>query len=124
MSVRRQVFGTLSELSGATSEENQRIVHKYDIVNASGSLKVSVTEYGATLLSVQTPDRLGELEEITLNHYDDLQALATQDGKPYLGCIAGRYANRIAKGVFTLDGQEYNLAVNNGVNHLHGGIKV
>lgn len=114
MSVRRNVFGTLGE--------DQRIVHKYDLENASGLLRVTVTDYGATLLSVQTPDRNGELEEITLNHYDDLQALANPENKPYLGCIAGRYANRIAKGKFSLDGEEYQLAINNGENHLHGGL--
>lgn len=118
MSVRRHVFGSLND------GEHTRVVHKYDISNESGSLKVSVTDYGATLLSVQTWDRHGELEQITLNHYDDLNALASQDGKPYLGCIAGRFANRIAKGRFSLDGEEYQLAVNNGVNHLHGGVKV
>lgn len=116
MSVRRNVFGTLGE--------DQRIVHKYDLENASGLLRVTVTDYGATLLSVQTPDRNGELEEITLNHYDDLQALANPENKPYLGCIAGRYANRIAKGKFSLDGEEYQLAINNGENHLHGGLAV
>lgn len=118
MSVRRLVFGSLND------GEHARVVHKYDISNESGSLKVSVTEYGATLLSVQTWDRHGELEQITLNYYDDLNALANQEGKPYLGCIAGRFANRIAKGRFSLDGEEFHLAVNNGVNHLHGGVKV
>lgn len=114
MSVRRTVFGTLG---------GDAMVHRYELVNASETLQVVVTDYGATLLSVRSADRDGNLKEVTLNHYNDLEKLSSQEGKPYLGCIAGRVANRIAKGQFTLDGDSYQLAVNNGANHLHGGVK-
>jgi aldose 1-epimerase len=73
------------------------------------------------LVSVVAPDRHGNSEEITLN-YRTLEEMIANHG-PYYGCIAGRVANRIAKGTFAVDGTTYNVAVNNGQNHLHGGLK-
>ena len=71
------------------------------------------------IISAETPDRGGKLENITLS----LDSRRLPQGSSVLGSICGRYANRIAKGRFaTLDGVEYKLAVNNGPNHLHGGV--
>jgi aldose 1-epimerase len=66
------------------------------------------------------PDRNKKLGDIVLG-FDNLESYLK--GHPYFGCTVGRYANRIAKGRFTLDGREYTLATNNGPNHLHGGLK-
>jgi aldose 1-epimerase len=94
-------------------------VELYTLSNGRG-LTAKVMTYGATLRSVEVPDRKGKQENITLNQ----DSLADYLGvHPYLGVVAGRFANRIAKGKFTLDGREYTLATNNGPNHLHGGKK-
>ena len=94
-------------------------VDLFTLTNSNG-LRIKVMTYGATLISVETPDRHGRIEEITLS----LDSLADYlKGHPCLGSTIGRVANRIAKGRFHLDGVEYKLAINNGPNHLHGGIK-
>ncbi len=87
--------------------------------NASG-IEVRVLTYGAIIQSIKTPDRNGQSDDITLG-FDSMAGY--NDKSPYFGAIVGRYGNRIAKGKFTLDGQTYALATNNGVNHLHGGNK-
>ena len=76
--------------------------------------------YGGIIVSLKTPDKAGQAEDIVLGH-DDAAAYFTNP--PFLGSLIGRYGNRIAKGKFTLDGREYTLATNNGANHLHGGTK-
>ena len=88
-------------------------------------LSISITAIfttGATIVSVTSPDRRNFSEEITIC-YRSLDELIGNHG-PYYGCIVGRVANRIKDGLFELDGSTYQLAVNNGLNHLHGGIKV
>ena len=75
--------------------------------------------YGATLAELHVPDRDGNLVDVVLG-FDNETGYASEDNA-YFGCTTGRYANRIAGGRFTLDGVEYQLAVNNGPNHLHGG---
>jgi len=94
-------------------------VHVYTLTNAGG-LKAKVMTYGATLIAVELPDRNGKFENVTL-HLESLDGYLA--GHPFFGSVAGRYANRIAKGKFTLDSRQYTLATNNGPNHLHGGIK-
>lgn len=94
-------------------------VKQYTLTNCNG-LKAVLIEYGATLVTFEAPDRNGKLANITLACKD----LAGYEAhSPYFGAIAGRCANRIAKGKFTLDGVDYTLAVNNPPNHLHGGLK-
>lgn len=83
-------------------------------------MEVSITNYGATVVSVKVPDRKGSLEDVVLG-YENLGGYVTD--KAYLGVTVGRYGNRIAKGKFTLDGMTYTLAKNNGENSLHGGTK-
>lgn len=77
--------------------------------------------YGATLVSMEAPDRNGKTADVLLG-FDTLEEYVEHNG-PYFGSVIGRFANRIAHGRFTLDGAEYQLATNNGPNHLHGGIK-
>jgi len=89
----------------------------YTLTNKRGD-SVKITNYGAILNAVNVPDRKGHLDDV-VQGYDSLAGYRADTS--YLGVIAGRYANRIAKGRFTLDGKSYQLAVNNGVNHLHGG---
>ena len=94
-------------------------ISKYLICNDNG-IEISIINYGATLISVKTPDRLGKSGEIILG-YDDLAGF--QQGKSYFGCIVGRFANRIGKGQFMLEGTKINVTCNEGNNHLHGGAK-
>lgn len=85
-----------------------------------GKLSCAVLTLGATLQALTVPDKDGNEVDVALG-YDTAEEYLTQDA--YLGAVVGRFANRIAKGRFTLNGKEYALAVNNGPNHLHGGIK-
>lgn len=95
------------------------VVHLFTLTNARGMV-AKITTYGATLTEVWVPDRDGKLANVVLG-FDNLEGYAK--GHPYFGCTVGRVANRIAGGKFTLDGQSYTLAVNNGPNHLHGGLQ-
>ena len=81
---------------------------------------VEILTYGGIIKSLQVPDRDGNLSDVVLG-FDDLASYLTHN--PFFGCIAGRYANRIAGGRFQLDQVEYTLACNNGPNHLHGGLQ-
>jgi aldose 1-epimerase len=99
---------------------NGKEVHLFTLTNASGA-SVSLTEYGAAVVDLNVPDRDGKLADVALG-FDKLEGF-TGKGNPFMGAIAGRYANRIAKGKFTLDGKDYQLTINNGENHLHGGIQ-
>jgi aldose 1-epimerase len=91
----------------------------YTLANAHG-LEARVTNYGAILVSLKTPDRAGHAADITLG-FDSLQGYLQQG--PYFGATVGRYANRIAKARFKLNGTEYKLPANNGPNCLHGGLR-
>jgi aldose 1-epimerase len=95
-------------------------VDAYTLSNSKG-MRVKILTYGATIAELWTPDREGNVADVVLG-FDDMKGW-TGPGNPFFGCIVGRYANRIAKGKFTLEGKEYTLAVNNGPNHLHGGKK-
>lgn len=99
---------------------NGREVDLYTLTNAHG-VEAKITNYGGILVSLKVPDRQGQLADVVLGS----DKLETYFKAPttYLGAIVGRYANRIAKGRFSLGGKEYTLATNNGDNHLHGGNK-
>jgi aldose 1-epimerase len=92
-------------------------VDLYTLTN-SKRMTVKITNYGGIIQSIDVPDRRGRRANVALG-FDNLDDYVTSS--PYFGCITGRYANRIAEGRFTLDGVTYQLAQNNGVNHLHGG---
>jgi len=91
----------------------------YTLTNSHG-LRARVMDYGVILVSLEVPDRNGKLADVTLG-FDDPEPYLSKN--PFFGAIAGRYANRIGRATFTLDGVEYKLAANNGPNHLHGGLK-
>jgi len=93
-------------------------VELYTIRNSRGT-EVSIMTYGAAIVSLKVPDRDGNMGDVVLG-FDTLAGYLL-GANPYFGAIAGRYANRIAGGRFTLDGETYTLARNNGPNHLHGG---
>lgn len=103
-------FGTLA------SGQNAQL---FTLRNTRG-IEVQFTNYGGIITSLKTPDRAGHFSDIVLG-YDNLTAYVANS--PYFGAIVGRYANRIARGHFTLDGAAYTLAVNNGPNSLHGGLR-
>lgn len=109
MSIKREDWGKV----------DNKNVYLFTITNANG-ISIKVSNYGGIITSILTPDKNGNMDDIVLG-YDKLEDYIKDT--PYFGCIVGRYANRIANGKFELEGQIYNLAVNNGVNHLHGGIK-
>jgi aldose 1-epimerase len=94
-------------------------VEEYTLTNAH-HMEVKIITYGGIITSIKVPDRKGQFTNVVLG-FDNLQDYEAKS--PYFGCITGRYANRIAEGKFTLDGVEYQLDVNNGPNHLHGGFK-
>jgi len=91
----------------------------YTLSHGGKGIRVQVITLGATLTSLLAPDQSGALGEVLLG-FDD--AAPYHDGtSPYFGCVAGRVANRIAKGMFAIDDKQYRLVTNNGPNHLHGG---
>ena len=92
----------------------------YTLTNKVGS-EVTITNYGAKIVSLMVPDKNGILTDVVLGHPSIDDYLTSEE--PYFGAICGRTGNRIANGRFTLDGEAYKLAVNNGPNSLHGGIK-
>ena len=95
-------------------------VDLYILTNKNG-LEMSVTNYGAKIVSLHVPDRDGKMTDTVLGHGSIDEYLSSQE--PYFGAVCGRTGNRIAGGRFVLDGREYRLAVNNGPNNLHGGLK-
>lgn len=96
-----------------------RAAELFTLTNARG-VEVRLTNYGGIITALRTPDRSGRFDDIALG-YDSLSGYLRDT--PYFGAIVGRYGNRIAKGKFTLDGTTYSLAVNNGPNALHGGLR-
>ncbi|MFD3003838.1 aldose epimerase family protein [Pontibacter toksunensis] len=115
MDIKQEAFGKTAEGQEASL---------YTLTNANG-MQVQISDYGATITSVLVPDREGEMGDVVLG-FDSLAGYFSPEytkSGPYFGAIVGRYGNRIAKGRFTLNGEEYKLATNNGENHLHGGNK-
>jgi aldose 1-epimerase len=108
MGIKKEAFGKMQDGTN---------VYLYTLTNKNGSI-VKITNYGGIVVSIMVPNRDGELGDVVLG-FDQLEDYLKDS--PYFGCIAGRYANRIAGGKFTLDGVEYKLAQNDGKNHLHGG---
>lgn len=94
-------------------------VHLFSLTNGRGSV-ARITNYGGIVTEFHVPDRDGNLGDVALG-FDTLQEYV--DANPYFGAMVGRVGNRIAGGQFTLDGEMYQLATNNGPNHLHGGEK-
>jgi aldose 1-epimerase len=110
--ISKEPFGTL---------EDGTKVDRYTLTSGSG-VRVRIITYGGIVQTLETPDRHGRRANIVLG-FPTLKDYVDLNGGPYFGAIIGRYANRIAKGRFTLDGKTYQLALNNGENSLHGGLK-
>lgn len=108
MSIQKSDFGKTND---------GQAVDLYTLTNGKGMV-AKVMTYGAIVTELHAPDRQGNDADVVLG-FDNLKQYV--DGHPFFGAIAGRYANRIAKGKFTLNGKDYELAVNNGPNSLHGG---
>ena len=108
--ITRDVFGTTA---GGTR------VYRYTLTNTQG-MRVRILTYGGIVQSMSVPDRNGKFRDVALG----LSTLKQYEAEsPYFGAIIGRYANRIAKGTFTLDGKTYHLPINNAPNSLHGGTR-
>ncbi len=110
--------GTIVKSEFGTMPDSTK-VNLYTLVNHSG-ITMKVTNYGGIITSLMVPDKNGKTADIVLG-FDSLSSYIAKT--PYFGALIGRYGNRIAKGKFTLDGTEYDLAKNDGPNHLHGGVK-
>jgi aldose 1-epimerase len=95
-------------------------VTEYTMTNANG-MQVGIINYGGIITKIITPDKTGKLGDVVTG-FESLDGFL-QKGVPYFGALIGRYGNRIANAKFSLDGKEYTLAANNGVNSLHGGNK-
>jgi aldose 1-epimerase len=115
-SITSQSFGFVDSDDPAHPEQGKE-VFLYTLTNRRG-MKVNILTYGGILQSIEIPGRKGKLTNVTLG-FNNLDQYVNQN--PYFGNITGRYANRIAGGQFELNGQSYQLATNNGPNHLHGG---
>ncbi len=103
-------------------EVDGRRVDRFTLANERG-MRVEILSYGGIIRAVWLPDRDGQVANVTLGFPDLAGYLraASSGANPFFGCITGRYANRIANGVFSLDGERYQLATNDGTNHMHGG---
>jgi len=102
---------------GATPEGENVLLYKLE--NDSGA-RARIMSYGAIVVSLEVPDSSGELGDVVLG-FDSLEGYFGDH--PYFGAVVGRYGNRIAKGRFELDGRVYTLAINDGPNALHGGVR-
>jgi aldose 1-epimerase len=98
---------------------NHQRVDRYTLTNSSG-MQVKIITYGGIVQSVRVPDRHGRMANVALG-FATLDDYISTGNSPYFGALIGRYANRIAKGTFTLDGVTYHLPINNPPNSLHGG---
>ncbi len=108
--VTQQSFGQLRD---------GRPARLFTLTNARG-LQVSISDFGGVITQIMTPDKHGKFADIVLG-FDSVEPYETVS--PYFGALIGRFGNRIAKGRFSLDGKVYQLAQNDGDNHLHGGVK-
>ena len=108
--ISKEAFGKLSDGQDAAL---------FTLKNTNGMV-VQITNYGGIVTKITAPDKNGNWEDVVLG-FDSLSTY--EKGHPFFGALVGRYGNRIAKGKFTLDGQEYKLAINDGENTLHGGKK-
>lgn len=114
MNISREPFGEL---------ENQP-VEQFTLENDNGMV-VKIITYGGTVTSILTPDRSGAVSDIVCG-FDTLEGYFSDEyvaNSPYFGCLVGRYAARIKDGKFNVDGNEHQVATNDGPNHLHGGVK-
>ena len=94
-------------------------VKLFTLTNAQGMV-IKITNFGGIITEIHVPDKHGVFANVNLG-FDNFESYLQKD-VPYFGALIGRFGNRIAGGKFTLDGETYSLATNNGNNHLHGGV--
>ena len=110
-------------ISGLRREDFQKVVDGKQVdlffLHNDNGCEVAVTNYGGSLVAIIVPDSEGKMANVIQGHdcIDD----CISSPEPFLSTLVGRYGNRICRGKFHLNGKEYNLAINNGPNHLHGG---
>lgn len=112
MKIEKSFFGNLKD---------GRDVTLYTLTN--DNITIRITNYGAIITSIEMPNKIGKIENIVCG-FDDLETYISDEylgSYPYFGAIIGRFGNRIAKGHLEINGQTYDMAINNGPNHLHGG---
>jgi aldose 1-epimerase len=109
---------TITRERFGVTPDNQR-VDRYTLTNSHG-MQVKIITYGGIVQSIRVPDRHGRMANVALG-FATLDDYIRTGNSPYFGALIGRYANRIAKGTFTLDGVTYHLPINNPPNSLHGG---
>ena len=112
-----------ASLCGLKRENFQKVINGketdlYVLTNENG-MEVAVTNYGGSLVAIMVPDKNGVYANVIQGH-DNIDDCVNSP-EPFLSTLVGRYGNRICHGKFTLNGKQYNLAINNGPNHLHGG---
>lgn len=105
------------KIEHTTAPSSKGTIDLYTITNAKGA-SVKLSSVGAGIVEVKVPDAEGNIDDVVLGYADPADYF--YDG-PCAGKVPGRYANRIAKGKFSIDGKDYTLAINNGPNALHGG---
>lgn len=115
-----QVSKSGLQISNFEKDIDEKHVSLYVLTNKNGA-ELTILNYGARIVSLMVPDKAGNMVDVVTGHNTIDEYLTSEE--PYFGAICGRTANRIAKGEFTLDDKDYTLAINNGPNSLHGGIK-
>ncbi|WP_437187677.1 aldose epimerase family protein [Planctomicrobium sp. SH668] len=110
--------GSITESSFGKTTNGEEVT-LFTLKNDTG-MEVQLMSRGATIVKLIVPDPEGNRADVVLG-FDNLAGYESENN-PFFGCTTGRVCNRIAQGKFTLDGKEYKLAVNNGPNHLHGGV--
>lgn len=110
-------------VSGLRREDFQKVVDGKQVdlffLRNENGCEVAVTNYGGSLVAIMVPDSEGKMANVIQGHDCIDDCIASPE--PFLSTLVGRYGNRICRGKFHLNGKEYNLAINNGPNHLHGG---
>jgi aldose 1-epimerase len=114
MNIKKEVFGQCP---------NGEKVYLYTLINPKG-ISVKITNYGAIITSIEMADKNGKKENVVLGFpsLDDYLSTDYLSNYPYFGAVCGRYCNRIGGGKLNIEGVSYQLAINNGPNHLHGGL--
>lgn len=111
-----------NNLSGLKRADFQKTIDGKEtdlfILSNQNGAEAAITNYGGAILAIMVPDKNGKLANVVQGH-DSIDHVI-QSHEPFLSTLIGRYGNRIAKGSFLIDGQEYNLTINNGPNSLHG----
>ena len=110
-------------VSGLCKKDFQKVINgkQTDLffLNNENGVEIAITNYGGSVVAIMVPDKNGNMANVIQGHDNIEDCISSPE--PFLSTLVGRYGNRIARGKFTLNGKERNLAINNGPNHLHGG---